>query len=121
MSLSRKEFFRQGFFTLGDTLLKTVGAVSSGESQESDSEPENVDDGAPRRAEAVNEHCLARSCGCFSCIEKCENQAITMIAGIGVKIDTDLCVGCGTCYDVCPVTPKAIRLVRSESLVHQSS
>jgi len=121
VSISRKEFFRQGFFTLGDTLLKGAGIVQPGEAQEPDSEPEKLDDSVPRRATADNGHCLARSCGCFSCIEQCENQAITMVAGVGVKIDAAACVGCGVCYDVCPVTPKAISLVRREDQEHQSS
>jgi len=121
VSLSRKEFFCQGLFSLGDTLLKSVGIVQPSEVHKSDSKPEKSDDGLPRYAKADNEHCLARSCGCFSCIEQCENQAITMVAGAGVKVDTDICIGCGVCYDVCPVTPKAIRLVRRENQEQPSS
>lgn len=57
-----------------------------------------------------NRNCLARNSGCFSCVERCESQAITVAMGEGIKVDQDLCVGCGTCQYICPVTPKAVML-----------
>lgn len=115
MTISRKEFFRQGFFTLGDTLLKTAGVVAAADTPEPVDEQEKLDDSLPRLAKVDNTHCLARSCGCFSCIERCENQAISILPGIGINIADERCTGCGDCYDVCPVTPKAIRLIRPEN------
>lgn len=114
MTLSRKDFFRQGFFTLGDSLLKTAGIVPP-EAPDDQEHPADDDAGSstgPRFAQADNSRCLARSCGCFSCVERCELQAITLAVGTGIRIDTARCVGCGTCREVCPVTPKAIRLLQ---------
>jgi len=59
--------------------------------------------------------CLARSCGCFACIERCESQAIHLVFGAGIRIDEACCTGCGACEHVCPVTPKAIRINARES------
>lgn len=115
MTLSRKEFFRQGFFTLGDTLLKTAGVVAAADTPEPVDEQEKLEDGQPRLARADNSRCLARSCGCFSCVERCESQAISILPGVGIGIADELCTGCGDCYEVCPVTPKAIRLVSAGS------
>lgn len=109
MNLSRKEFFRQGFFSLGDTLLKATGLEASTTETMSPDEalPYN---GLPRVAVARNENCLARHCGCFSCVEHCEVQAINVVMGEGIRIDKTVCTGCGNCLDICPVTPKAIYL-----------
>jgi len=49
--------------------------------------------------------------GCFSCEERCDARAISLVMGAGVRIDETLCTGCGTCEYVCPVTPKAVRIV----------
>ena len=117
MTLSRKDFFRQGFFSLGDTLMKGAGvALTSSNLQAADAPPEAPDDGQPKVATANNEQCLARSCGCFSCIEQCENQAITLLPGKGISVATDRCTGCGICTEICPVTPKAILLIRLENV-----
>ena len=115
MTLSRKEFFRKGFFSLGDTLLKASGML-----QHPVGETEEVPSELPYRDLAMvavsrNERCLARNCGCFSCVEKCEPQAIVVVMGEGIRIDAARCTGCGSCLYVCPVTPKAITLrVRAE-------
>lgn len=39
--------------------------------------------------------------GCETCVDECPVDAITMEDGIAV-IDKDLCTDCGTCVDVCP-------------------
>jgi len=110
VTLSRKEFFRKGLFSLGDTLLKATGvlqqpAVDTEESSELPYRDQSM------VAVARNERCLARNCGCFSCVERCEQQAIVVVMGEGIRIDTARCNGCGDCLYVCPVTPKAIGLV----------
>ncbi|MDD2272048.1 MAG: 4Fe-4S binding protein [Desulfuromonadaceae bacterium] len=115
MTISRKNFFKQGFFSLGETLLKAGRNVL--EEQDSPSiqgavlnqtkEPvpdENL------LATADNQHCLAKNCGCFSCVDRCESGAIMLIPGTGIRIDEKLCSGCGICHYICPVTPKAVRL-----------
>lgn len=119
MTLSRKEFFRQGLFSLGETLLKVSGAVRETQQQncipanEFTAEREPVADGS-KVARVDNRHCLAGYCGCFSCVDRCESAAISVVMGEGVRIDAALCSGCGTCEYVCPVTPKALQMVCRE-------
>lgn len=114
MTLSRKEFFQQGLFSLGDTVLKASGILKgAGESLLNSHDPElSGPDGPgpdqPRQARPVNDRCLARNCGCFTCVERCEVQAITVVTGEGIRIDESICTGCGSCAYVCPVTPRAI-------------
>ena len=110
VTLSRKEFFRKGLFSLGDTLLKATGVLqqSNVEATAEPAEPPYGDQ--PMVAFSRNEHCLARNCGCFSCVERCEAQALTVVMGEGIRVDSSLCTGCGSCLYVCPVTPKAIGL-----------
>ena len=116
MSLSRKDFFKQGLFSLGDTLLKATGALQQPAADaEAFSELPYRDQ--PMVAVPRNERCLARNCGCFSCIEKCEQEAIVVVMGEGIRIDTARCIGCGNCLYVCPVTPKAIGLVVREVVI----
>lgn len=115
MILSRKDFFRQGLFSVGDVLLKAGSTwrttqdmfLSSPDVIEADSEP--VPD-VNTVARAENQYCLAKACGCYSCIERCEPEAIRLIPGVGIRINQQLCNGCGTCEYVCPVTPKAVRM-----------
>lgn len=116
MSLSRKEFFRQGFFSLGDTLLKAAGLASDQQTAPDDEflEQKSAPD-LPMVAVARNERCLARNCGCFSCVERCPHQAITIVMGEGIRIDEAVCTGCADCLYVCPVTPKAIGLKCKDS------
>ena len=123
MTLSRKDFFRQSFFSLGETLLK-VGEtvrdvqgslystpVDTGQDIEQDIEQEQ--EPAPdcnKVAKADNQLCMAKYCGCFSCVERCEAQAVIVVMGEGIRIDENLCTGCGTCQYVCPMTPKAVSM-----------
>ncbi len=115
MTLSRKDFFKQGFFSIGEALLKVGGTVQEAEdsilSTPVDNNPikEPVPD-INMVAKADNQHCLAKNCGCFCCSERCETQAIIIVMGEGIRIIEDLCTGCGTCEYVCPVTPKAVRM-----------
>lgn len=126
MTLSRKDFFKHGFFSLGETLLKVSGTVL--EMQDSLCSPpvdeEQVKEPVPDRnmvAKADNQHCLAKSCGCYTCMERCEADAIKLIPGVGIRINPQLCTGCGTCEYVCPVTPKAVRMQARTATVTPSA
>jgi ferredoxin len=113
MNISRKDFFRKSLFSLGEALCSVSGVMKS------QSEPVMI---APDTAEFVsmphdeltavahNDSCLAKNSGCFSCMERCEPGAIKLIPGVGVRINQQICTGCGSCEYVCPVTPKAIRM-----------
>lgn len=115
MNLSRKDFFKKSLFSLGETVGTAVGVLKV--SPAVDVPPEEPEDFVPNErqemcAVADNRNCLAKNCGCFSCIERCEVQAIRVVMGEGIRIDETLCTGCGTCEYVCPVRPKAITVVR---------
>jgi Pyruvate/2-oxoacid:ferredoxin oxidoreductase delta subunit len=116
MNISRKEFLRKSLFSLGELtctaagLLKDPTAVKSAEESDQDLIPIADDN---RHAVAHNERCLAGSCGCFVCVERCEPAAIKVVMGEGISIDTARCTGCGTCNFVCPVYPKAVSMVAS--------
>ena len=115
MTLSRKDFFKQSFFSLGETLLKAGGSVQGVQdvlcSPPVDDEPEKEPlPDINMVAKADNQYCLAKNCGCFSCSERCEAQAILVVMGEGIRIIEDLCTGCSTCHYVCPVTPKAVTM-----------
>lgn len=114
MSISRKEFFRQGLFSLGKTALDLAGTLK-GEVPSADAVviPDTAPSGEARPdlvAAPFNERCLARNCGCFACMERCQSQAIMVVPGEGIRIDEARCTGCGTCEYVCPVNPKAVVL-----------
>jgi len=122
MNISRKDFFKQSLFSLGE-VVRSVGGV-----QNSSTEPaKTVSDMAdfvsePHKelyAVACNETCLARNSGCFACMERCQAGAIKLIPGVGVRINQQLCTGCGSCEYVCPVSPKAIRM--QARTIHPSS
>ena len=113
MSITRKEFFRQGFISLGKTAIDIADTLKGGETAETAVIPDTVPTGDPRPdmlAVPFNERCLARNCGCFACMERCQPQAIMVVPGEGIRIDAVRCTGCGTCEYVCPVTPKAVIL-----------
>jgi ferredoxin len=113
MSITRKEFFRQGFISLGRTALDIAGTLQGGAAVEAAVAADTAPSGEPRpdlTASPFNEGCLARNCGCFACVERCQTQAIMALAGEGIRIDETRCTGCGTCEYVCPVNPKAVIL-----------
>jgi ferredoxin len=114
MSISRKDFFKQGLFSLGKTALDIAGTLKGDAATEAVVIPDTVPSGEVRPdmvAAPFNERCLARNCGCFACMERCRSQAIMVVPGEGVRIDETRCTGCGTCEYVCPVDPKAVVLV----------
>ena len=122
MTLSRKDFFRRSVLSLGETLLKAGGSLQEMRSAIYSAPEPAVPECEPLSGENVvvradNSHCLAKGCGCFSCEERCEAGAISVVVGVGIRIDEDLCTGCGTCHDICPITPKALSMVpRTEQL-----
>jgi MinD superfamily P-loop ATPase len=113
MNISRKDFFKKSLLSLGEAVFTVRDAMTATATASPDI-PETADfDATPRGdqvATAHNEHCLAKNSGCFACMERCEPGAIKLIPGVGVRINSKLCNGCGICEYVCPVTPKAIRL-----------
>jgi ferredoxin len=114
MSLTRKEFLRQGFFSLGKTALdiaETLKGETVGEPVPASEASEAPEPRPDMLAESFNERCLARNCGCFACVERCEPQAIMVVPGEGIRIDGERCTGCGMCEYVCPVVPKAVALI----------
>lgn len=118
MTLSRKEFFRQGFVSLGRAAFDLAGVLRDGPAgvgaaTAADAAP--LESGPGVVAVPQGGECLAQSCGCFSCTERCEAQAITIVPGRGIAVDTALCTGCGACADVCPTTPKSIGLAERKA------
>jgi len=114
MNISRKEFLRKGLLSLGELTCEAAGLLKEPTVVESAPQGDQylipVADNS-RHAVAHNERCLAGSCGCFVCLEHCEPRAIKVVMGDGISIDTALCIGCGTCYYLCPVYPKAVSIV----------
>lgn len=113
MNISRKDFFRKSLLSLGEA----VCSVSNALKPPTDPTPVVPDAAdfvaAPRddrMAVAHNESCLAKNSGCFACVEGCEVRAIRLIPGVGIRINSQICTGCGTCEYLCPVTPKAVRM-----------
>lgn len=124
MNISRKDFFRKSLMSLGEAVctisdaLKAPAPLAMAVPDITDFVP------APRKelsAAAHNDTCLARNSGCFACMERCESGAIKLIPGVGVRINQQLCTGCGTCEYVCPVTPKGIRMQARTTLITPSA
>lgn len=88
-------------------VLTTTPVVEAPDDKELDFVPTETEN---LLAIAENHHCLAKNFGCFACIERCETEAIKLVMGQGIRIDEALCTGCGACRNVCPVTPKAIKM-----------
>jgi len=114
VNISRKDFFRQTILSLGRTIVEVANAVRPNPDAVLQAQPD--ESSALREpdekmvASAFNEHCLARQCGCFACVDRCEPQAILVVMGEGIRVEETKCTGCGTCEYVCPMTPKAVRL-----------
>jgi len=113
MNISRKDFFKKSLFSFGEAVCSVSGVLNS--SPEPDMAlPDTAEFvSAPHEeltAVACNDTCLARNSGCFACMERCEPGAIKLIPGVGIRINQQLCTGCGSCEYVCPVSPKAIRM-----------
>jgi len=113
MNISRKDFIRKSLLSLGKTVFSVKDALK-GEVDLPIVDPE-PDDFTPmpqpdQMAVAYNEFCLAKNSACFSCIKRCEPEAIKLIPGVGIRINAYLCNGCGLCQHLCPSTPKAIRM-----------
>lgn len=124
MTLSRKDFFRQSFYSLGKTVLAVGDSVREAQASLYGASVQAEPEGEPERESGVepaagpdmvarvdNRHCMARNCGCFSCTERCEAGAIILVMGVGIRIDASLCTGCGDCYRICPLAPDALQLV----------
>ena len=113
MNISRKEFFKQSLYSLVEAAchvsaaLKPAAIVEPLPDEEQVFVPSDRDDLV---AVACNDYCLAGRCGCFTCLERCEANAIHLVIGKGIEIDAAGCTGCGTCAYVCPVTSKGVSL-----------
>ena len=105
--MNRKEFLRGGFLSRGKAILEPVSLVPSAD----------VSSPPPRDgvARPVNDRCLAQRGGCFTCTERCPEQAIDIAIGTGIVVDAERCTGCGVCADACPLFPAAIRVVPQPS------
>lgn len=122
MNISRKEFFKKSLISLGEAVFTVKDALKT-----PDDVPMNIPDSddfvaAPREdlvAAPHNDNCLAKNSGCFACMERCEPGAVKLIPGAGVRINQQLCNGCGVCEYICPVTPKAIKMqARTNNQTH---
>jgi Pyruvate/2-oxoacid:ferredoxin oxidoreductase delta subunit len=115
VTLSRKEFFRQGFASLGRAAIDLAGALKGDPGPAPGSQAgageAPLQSGPHLVAVPVGEDCLARSYGCFSCSESCRSEAIAIVFGQGIVVDPSRCDGCGACAAVCPITPRSVALV----------
>lgn len=101
MNVSRKEFIQQGIFAFGRNLVESFRGGESHDSVASAGEEH-------RYLRLDNNRCLAQKGGCFTCIDHCPREAVSIYPGRGVAIDADLCDGCGECAHVCPISPNVI-------------
>ncbi|HJV33607.1 hypothetical protein [Geomonas sp.] len=115
MKLTRKQFLRQGIFSLGSSVLElATGLRGEPAAVPVEQEEPELQPRPDMVAVPVGSLCLARNCGCLACVERCEADAITLVPGKGIVIDPALCTGCGNCCYLCPVTPKAVALTARE-------
>ncbi|HJV66253.1 MAG TPA: hypothetical protein VJ550_11000 [Geomonas sp.] len=114
MNLSRKQFLRRGLFSLGSAALEVAAGLRVREAASAAADPREAEPELRPRPDMVAQSraglCLARSCGCLACVERCEAEAITLVPGKGIEINPTLCTGCGSCCYLCPTTPKAVAL-----------
>lgn len=125
MNISRKEFLKKSLSSLGKAVFSVKDALTAQAevplviADAAEYTPTPQED---QQAVADNEYCLAKNCGCFACVERCQSQAIKLIPGVGIRINAQLCIGCGSCEYVCPVTPKAVRMqARATKIPPQSA
>ncbi|MBI1920625.1 MAG: 4Fe-4S binding protein [Geobacter sp.] len=62
-------------------------------------------------ATADNSICLAQRGGCFTCLERCPEEAISIEPGVGIVVDAGRCTGCGACQCSCPLEPVAVKVL----------
>lgn len=107
MSVSRKEFLRNGIFAFGQEVVKSLNAA----------EVQAAKIPVVEYCYLVldNSRCLAQKGGCFACIDHCPQDAIDIALGVGIAIDAGRCDGCGACAAVCPVQPSVIQMKLSEA------
>jgi len=108
MSVSRKEFIRQGIFAFGQNLVENLRGGHSPDAAVTVAEEY-------RYLRIDNKRCLAQKGGCFACIDHCPREAVTIALGVGIAIDVDLCDGCGECAVVCPISPTVIAMKPKET------
>jgi ferredoxin len=109
MTLSRKDFLRQAAASLGKALFDPASLVRD----DAPALPPAEGEARPGKAVPRNDRCLAHRGGCFCCIDSCPAGAIAIELGTGISIDPERCDGCGSCAAICPVTPKALEVIRS--------
>ncbi len=113
MNISRKEFFRKSLKSLGEAVCKVSDTLRGSAEVHMDLPDVAIFVPTPHAdqfAVAHSEHCLAKNSECFACVKRCNANAIRLIPRVGIRINSHLCNGCGTCEYICPVTPKAVKM-----------
>lgn len=103
MNLDRKTFLKKGILYMGEMFLQPGRFVA--EPAEETAKPARLGLAAPD-----NGLCLSQRGGCFTCLEQCPREAITIAPGEGIEVNRERCDGCGVCEHVCPLSPVAIRV-----------
>jgi Pyruvate/2-oxoacid:ferredoxin oxidoreductase delta subunit len=112
MTLTRKEFLRQGAASLGRAALELAGALQTeAPAKDVAIEEPPLESGPHLAAVPQGSDCLALSCGCFTCLERCPREAIVLVIGQGIRVDAQRCDGCGICAQLCPTAPRSIALL----------
>lgn len=109
MSISRKEFLTRGLAAFGRDLVSAARG-------EENLPPAGAVAGCSAHLRVDNRRCLASRGGCFSCLDGCPHEAISITAGVGIVVDPGRCDGCGKCIQICPIEPKPIILISSEAV-----